>query len=67
VFAAARATRSQLLDGAAWGTLAHFARDVSIDPGMPLWRPFRRRDVRVPYAIYATVLASLTGLALARD
>jgi hypothetical protein len=67
LFALARASRSEMLDGAAWGTLAHFARDVSIAPGMPLLRPFRRRDVRIPYPVYAVALATLTGLALTRD
>jgi hypothetical protein len=67
LFGLARASRSEVLDGAAWGTLAHFARDISIAPGMPLLRPLRRRDMRIPYPVYATALATLTALALTRD
>ena len=67
LFALARATGSELLDGAAWGTVAHFARDVSIPPGAPLLRPFHDDDLIVPYPVYALALAGLTALALARD
>ena len=48
LFALARASRSDLVDGAAWGTVAHFARDVSIPPGAPLLRPVNKDDVADP-------------------
>jgi hypothetical protein len=66
LFALARATGSETVDGAAWGTLAHFARDVSIHPGAPLLRPFHREDLRIPYAVYALALAGLAGMAMTR-
>jgi hypothetical protein len=66
LFALARATRSELVDGAAWGTVAHFARDVSIDPGAPLLSPLRSEDLRIPYAVYALALAGLAGMAITR-
>ena len=53
LFVLARATGSETVNGTAWGTLAHFARDVSIHPGAPLLRPFRSEDLRIPYAAYA--------------
>jgi hypothetical protein len=66
LFALARATRSDTLDGAAWGTLAHFARDVSIAPGAPLLRPFKDEDVLIPYAVYALALGGLAAMAMNR-
>jgi membrane-bound metal-dependent hydrolase YbcI (DUF457 family) len=66
LFALARATRSDLADGAAWGTLAHFARDVSMAPGAPLLKPFRDEDLLVPYAAYALALAGLAAMAVTR-
>jgi hypothetical protein len=66
LFALARATRSEAIGGAAWGTLAHFARDVSIPPGAPLLKPFRDEDLLVPYAIYALALAGLAAMAATR-
>ena len=67
LFALTRVSRSELLGGAAWGTLAHFARDVCLPPGAPLLRPFRDDDLLIPYAVYAAAVAALTGLALARE
>jgi hypothetical protein len=37
------------------GMLAHFARDLAFEPGVPLLWPLRRRALRVPYAAYAAV------------
>jgi LexA-binding, inner membrane-associated putative hydrolase len=59
LFALARASGSDVVSGAAWGTLAHLARDIAIGPGVPLWSPMRRDDVRVPYPLYAGALAVL--------
>ena len=67
LFALARVSRSDLADGAAWGTVAHFARDVSIPPGAPLLRPLNKDDLLIPYAVYAAALTALAALALARD
>ena len=66
LFVLARATGSETVNGTAWGTLAHFARDVSIHPGAPLLRPFRSEDLRIPYAAYALALAGLAGMAMTR-
>jgi len=35
------------------GMLAHFARDLALEPGVPL---FGRRPFRLPYAAYAVIL-----------
>ena len=37
------------------GMLAHFARDLALDPGVPL---FGRRHLRVPYGAYAALLTA---------
>jgi membrane-bound metal-dependent hydrolase YbcI (DUF457 family) len=60
VAAAAGATQSDLLHGAAWGMVAHFVRDVGVGTGVPLLWPATRHPVRVPYAAY---LAACTALA----
>ena len=66
LFVLARATGSEAVDGAAWGTLAHLARDVSVYPGAPLLRPLHDEDLLVPYAVYALALAGLAGMAMTR-
>jgi hypothetical protein len=37
------------------GMLTHFARDLALEPGLPLLWPLRQRALRVPYAAYAAV------------
>jgi hypothetical protein len=57
-------THSLLVTGAAAalslrlgaGTAAHFARDLAMDPGVPLLWPLTKRTFRVPYAAYAVLL-----------
>jgi membrane-bound metal-dependent hydrolase YbcI (DUF457 family) len=63
LFVATRLSRGrarEALGGAAAGTLVHFARDLAVGTGVPLFQPFVRRSVRVPYPLY---LAALAGLA----
>jgi membrane-bound metal-dependent hydrolase YbcI (DUF457 family) len=38
------------------GTAAHFARDLAMEPGVPLLWPLTKRRVRIPYALYAAVV-----------
>jgi len=40
------------------GMLVHFARDLALDPGVPLFWPLRSGTVHVPYAVYAAVLSA---------
>jgi membrane-bound metal-dependent hydrolase YbcI (DUF457 family) len=47
------------LRGAAWGMLAHFARDVGVGTGVPLLWPVTRRSFRVPYPVYAAGCGAL--------
>lgn len=47
------------LRGAAWGMLAHFARDVGVGTGVPLLWPVTRRSFRVPYPVYAAGCVAL--------
>lgn len=47
------------LRGAAWGMLAHFARDVGVGTGVPLLWPVTRRSFRVPYSAYAAGCVAL--------
>jgi membrane-bound metal-dependent hydrolase YbcI (DUF457 family) len=47
------------LRGAAWGMLAHFARDVGVGTGVPLLWPLTRRSFRVPYPVYAAGCVAL--------
>ena len=62
VRARARDRQRDLWTAPAWGTLAHFARDVSIRPGAPLLRPFRsQRPARSRTRVYAASLAALAG------
>ena len=52
VVAAAAAVSPRL----AAGTLAHFVRDLAMDPGVPLLWPLSRRAFRLPYAAYAVLI-----------
>ena len=52
VVAAAAAINRKLAGGAA----AHFARDLALDPGVPLLWPLTKRRVRIPYVLYAAVV-----------
>jgi hypothetical protein len=38
------------------GMLAHFVRDLALDPGVPLLWPLSKRSFRLPYAAYAAAL-----------
>jgi hypothetical protein len=51
--------------GAAFGTAAHLARDLFNGPGVALAWPVHGRDVRLPVALEAAVLAALVALAAA--
>jgi membrane-bound metal-dependent hydrolase YbcI (DUF457 family) len=64
--AAAAATQSERLHGAACGMVAHYARDLGVGSGVPLLWPATSRSVRVPYAVYAGGCVALAGRALAR-
>jgi hypothetical protein len=64
--AAAAATQSERLHGAACGMVAHYARDLGVGSGVPLLWPATRRSVRVPYGIYAAGCVALAGRVLAR-
>ena len=52
VVGAAAAINRRLAAGAA----AHFARDLALDPGVPLLWPLTKRRFRVPYAAYAVLV-----------
>jgi hypothetical protein len=49
------------------GMVAHFARDLALDPGVPLLWPLRRGTLRVPYVTYAAALIAAALLARRRD
>jgi membrane-bound metal-dependent hydrolase YbcI (DUF457 family) len=51
------------LAGAAAGTLAHFARDLAVGTGVPLLQPLSERHFKVPYLLYAGVVAALAARA----
>jgi hypothetical protein len=38
------------------GAAAHFARDLALDPGVPLLWPLSDRSARIPYALYAAAV-----------
>ena len=59
LFVLGRAFGSDVISGAAWGALAHLVRDIAGGPGVPLWNPVRRHDVRVPYPLYAAAVLAL--------
>jgi hypothetical protein len=63
----ARLRNDRGLRGAAWGMLAHFARDVGVGTGVPLLWPVTRRSFRVPYPVYAAgcVVLALRAVLLA--
>jgi inner membrane protein len=48
------------LAGAAVGTLAHFARDLAVGTGVALFQPLVRRNLKLPYPLYAAALTALT-------
>jgi hypothetical protein len=64
--AAAAATQSERLHGAACGMVAHYARDLGVGSGVPLLWPATSRSVRVPYGVYAAGCVALAGRALTR-
>jgi hypothetical protein len=41
------------------GMLAHFARDLALQPGAPMLWPVSSRSLRVPYALYAAAVTAL--------
>jgi hypothetical protein len=49
------------------GMLAHFVRDLALDPGVPLFWPLSRRAVRIPYAAYAALLIAAAAWRTAPD
>jgi membrane-bound metal-dependent hydrolase YbcI (DUF457 family) len=66
VAAIAAVKEDRRLGGAAWGMLAHFARDVGVGTGVPLVWPASRRQMRVPYPVYAGGCVALAARAVAR-
>jgi hypothetical protein len=42
--------------------LAHFARDLAVQPGVPLFWPVTARELRIPYAAYAAALVAAGAL-----
>jgi len=52
VVAAAALVSRRLAAGAA----AHFARDLAVDPGVPLVWPLSHGTARIPYALYAAAV-----------
>ncbi len=52
---------ASLLEGAAGGTAVHLARDLVTGSGVALLAPLVRRRVRLPYAVYAVMLAAGAG------
>jgi hypothetical protein len=44
------------------GMLAHFARDLAVQPGVPLLWPLTGRELRIPYAAYAAALVAAAAL-----
>jgi LexA-binding, inner membrane-associated putative hydrolase len=51
----------------ALGMLAHFARDICLEPGLPLLWPLSGRQLKFPYGVYATAVTGLAALRAARD
>ena len=49
------------------GAAAHFARDLALDPGVPLLWPLGGRAFRVPYPLYAATLIAAGVLRSDRD
>jgi hypothetical protein len=50
----------------ALGMLAHFARDIGVEPGLPLFWPLSGRHLKLPYAAYAAGITALATLRAAR-
>lgn len=46
----------------ALGMLAHFARDISVEPGLPLLWPLSERHLKLPYGAYAGALSVIAAL-----
>ena len=64
--AAAGATQSERLHGAACGMVANYARDLGVGSGVPLLWPATNRSLRVPYSVYVVSCVALAGRALGR-
>jgi inner membrane protein len=52
-----RGRRRRVLAGLGVGALLHFVRDIGTGPGVPLFWPLRRSNVRVPYGPHLAALA----------
>jgi membrane-bound metal-dependent hydrolase YbcI (DUF457 family) len=57
----ARGPAREAVAGAAAGMLAHFARDVAVGTGVPLFQPLAARSIKLPYGAYVAALAALAG------
>jgi inner membrane protein len=66
VLAAAAATRSQLVLGAAIGFAGHLLRDLGTGDGVPLLWPLTDAGASIPFAVYVAVLAVTAATAAAR-
>jgi hypothetical protein len=64
--AASRGRLREYALGAVAGGLAHFARDLAVGTGVALLSPAVRRNLRVPYSIYALALTALAARAMRR-
>jgi membrane-bound metal-dependent hydrolase YbcI (DUF457 family) len=49
------------------GILAHFARDLALHAGAPVFWPLSSTSLRVPYALYAAAVTALAVRARRRD
>jgi inner membrane protein len=54
------------LAGAAVGVCLHFVRDVATGPGLQLWWPVSRVDIRLPARWYLAAVIVLAGVATVR-
>jgi inner membrane protein len=62
-----RPRHTDLLLGLATGLVLHLVRDVAGGPGIPLLWPLADAGLRLPYAVYATVLVVAAGVATVRS
>jgi inner membrane protein len=58
--------RPRIFGSLALGVLLHFLRDLATGPGVPLAWPLVDASVRVPYLLYAAVVAAATVVAVVR-
>jgi inner membrane protein len=62
----ARGRSRRVLGGLGLGVLLHFVRDIGTGPGLPLFWPFHRGNLRIPYGAHFAAIAIAAAVPVVR-